>query len=295
MPVPVQIEQQEMREAGHSAHSSLVVEAEGGRCALTRTDGQGRISLLDAALLSWLASSGQPATEAQEELPPCDGLPPVEQVTVPAGGWALGLRSPALSVEAAGELAVLPVGEDGRWWFVAGTGTAQLAVAHPGAPPTRFVLRFDESLSSLAPVQAVPRGGALAVRLEGPPGEVAVQLADERLAQARIEGAWLVVVGRAPGLVEGVLREGQQPPEPLRIEVGAALPPQPSEVAVAAGKTRRLKVDAPPDSAWIADEKLVQLEVRGRVVMLRGSAPGRTHLVLRQGSDVFLVPLVIGH
>jgi hypothetical protein len=295
MPVPVQVELQEMREVGHAAHSSLVIEAQGGQCVLTRTDAEGRVSLLEAALIAWLSSRGQAVSEAQQEVLPCDGLPPIEQVTVPAGGWALGLRHPARAVDAAGALTVLSVGEDGRWWFVTGTGTAQLAVAHDDAPPTRFVLRFDEALSSLAPVHTVPRGGALALPLEGAPAETVVRLADERVAQARLEGSWLVLVGRAPGMVEGVLREGSQPPEPLRIEVGAALPPQAGEVTVVAGRTRRVKLDGTPDSAWIADEKLAQSEVRGRVVLLRGGSPGRTQLVIRQGSEIFLVPLVIGH
>lgn len=309
MSAPILIEHSQMAEIPASlalpvpegtAPTSLSVEAEGGECLFASRDATDRVSLLDRALLSWLVATRQPVALTREALAPCEGLPPIASLAVPATGWAIGLTQPAESVEAAGALAVRPIGDDGRWWFVTGDGNAQLAFMHGQDPPTRFLVRFDEALPAPGDPHLVPKGAALGIDLrEGPsapsPARVSVVLASDAVASVRISGPWLVAVGAAAGSIDGVLRIDDRPPEPLHIEVTAALPPSDSDVIVPAGKRRRLALDATPDEVWSADPSVLDAVQSGLRVTLEGRSPGRTHLVIRQGTELFLVPVAVGH
>jgi Pilus formation protein N terminal region len=279
MPVPVDFDAPVIPGEG----AALVVQAEGGACSPGPADDP-----LVARLGLWLGASGYAISRAAEA-PPCDGLPPIEALTAPEGGRLLGLETPARAAHGTGELSVAQVGEDGRWWLVAGRGAATLTVDHEGAPPTRFALDFVPA--ALPDPVAVPRGGAL---LLPDPADAAASPAPGVVA-VRIEGGRAVAVGVALGEVQAATRAGGELPVLVALQVGAPLGPSPADVTVGVGKARRLVIpEGAPDAAWVADPGVATARVRDRMLVLRGVAPGRTHLVVRVGEDVFLVPLAVG-
>jgi Pilus formation protein N terminal region len=279
MPVPVDFDAPVFPGEG----AALVVQAEGGACSAGPADDP-----LVARLGLWLGATGYTVSRAADA-PPCDGLPGAEALTAPVGGRLIGLASPARAAHGTGDLAVAQVGEDGRWWLVAGHGAATFTADHDGAPPTRFALTFvDAALPAPIPV---PRGGAALL----PDVADAAAVPATGVAAVRIEGGRAVAIGLAPGEVQAASRAGGGLPALAALQVGAPLGPSDADVIVGVGKARRLVLpEGAPDAAWVADPSIATARLRDRILVVRGAAPGHTHLVVRVGEDVFLVPLAVG-
>lgn len=302
MPAPIHIEASDRAPIDQSppwaeGELSLVVEADGGSCTFARTDAQQQVRLLDRALWDWMEGSGRRVSLSITPMPPCDGLPSIEAAAVPESGWLIGLVRPPESVRLAPSgsddaISAKQVGEDGRWWLVSRRGEGSLVAMHGNDPPTRIAMRFDDGLAPIGLLHAPPNGGAFAVELSGDPTDVTVS--DSTIASAQLDGRWLVLVGRAPGETSAAIRRKEGPPEILRVETGPVLSPSPRELRVPVGRSRRYVLEDPPDSAWIADPSAASAEIKGARVRLEGLAPGRTHLVIRQGAMLFLVPVAVG-
>lgn len=296
MPIPLHVDPSPVRElaaplASVQPNAALQLEVDGARCTFAHLDAQGRAPFLDAVLAGWLVQADYHPAVSIVPAEPCEGMPPVETLDLPSTGWLVGLRAPARAVDAAGALQVAPVGEDGRWWLVAGTGIARLAATHDADPPTRFTLNFGEGQA--AETVAVPLGGAAIV--PGPAlARPAASLLPTEFAELRIEGGYVVAIGRAAGHVAGAIRDGDGSPVPYLLQVGRPLGSSAEEIVVAAGATRRLALDAPADSAWTADERLATVDIKGARLLVHGHGVGRTHLVVRVGAEVYLVPVAIG-
>lgn len=277
----------------------LVIGTDDGDCTIAAgvvaADGV-RVSLLDAALVRWVALEN-PVRATSEVVEPCDGLPPVDPLVVPSGGWAVGLRRPATVHDREGPFDVVPIGTDGRWWHIVpeADGVGSLTFDHPDAPPTRFAIRVDERVigrPSGDPV-AVPRGGAAVVPF---PGDVAyARVVPQGIVELQAVGAQLVVLGLASGVAEGVIRVGTADPEPLRIEVGGPVAPVRGELVVPAGGHRRVVLERAVVGWWVGARESLDVEVRGRRLILSGGTPGRTQLVLQDDTGVLVtVPIVVG-
>lgn len=283
----------------------LVVDTpEGGDCAWATgvvtergvTEGGGvAVGLLDAVLAGWLSPGGPVRTSAAEILP-CEGLPPVDALVIPVSGWAIGLRRPASAPAVEGPFRVAPMGTDGRWWHVipAGDGAGAIGFLHDDAPPTRFAVKVDARLVG-RPSEAVPvaRGGAAVLDL---PGELSyVSVLPPETVEVHAVGASLVVLGRAPGTADGVMRVGTLDPEPLRIEVGAPVASSRGEVLVPRGGKRRFLVEREVRAVWVGAPETLAVELRGRRLVLSGLAPGRTEIVLQDDTGALVtVPIAVG-
>lgn len=279
---------------------SLAVEIEGGRCTFaegTATDGGVQVGLLDAALADWIDARVGPVRAALPGLDPCEGLPPVDALAVPATGWAIGLRHPSADPIHTGPFDLHPIGEDGRWWHVHPTdpdgGAGAIVFRHDDDPPTRFSIRVDPALVAPATRTAeVPRGGAVILELERMP--TYFEALPEGIVALHRSGERLVALGLASGAAEVLLRSEGTSPEPLRIEVGAALGPARDELVIPLGSRRRMLSDAEVRDVWVARPELLDVRFQGTKITLRGLAPGRTAVVIDAGASPVLVPVAVG-
>lgn len=258
--------------------------AEGGRAAL---------GLLDAALARWAATQGTLELGPVGAVPPCAGLPPVESVALPPGGWAVGLRAPATAHRADGPT-VLPMGTDGRWWHVLpGEGTGAVVFERSGGPPVRLVARPQAVEPPPGLVVEVERGGITIVDLDAPAVYVAVR--PERGVGLVAIGDQLAVVGREAGTFDGVLREGQGDPRSLRVVVGEPPEPTDRDLVVRSGGRRTFRPDRAVVEAWSAAPEIVEVALHGPRLRLTGLAPGRAELALRlDDGSVIVLPVAVG-
>lgn len=255
-----------------------------------------RLAPLDAALAPWMAARFGPLRVEAPGVAGCEGLPPVDRVVVPPSGAVIGLRAAAADSATGGAVEAHPIGEDRRWWHVHAAGPGSVVFRHGEDPPTRLGVQPDDAL--VAPASrtvAVPRGGAVAVDVEGPITHAEVQ--PPEVARFQAAGRHLVVLSAGTSDVlsgDAVLRVGDQAPQAVRVEVGAPPGPDAREVRVRVGSKRRLTVDTEVRAAWIAAPGLADVSVdRGRLTV-QGLAPGRTALVIDGADGPLVVPLAVG-
>lgn len=253
--------------------------AEGGRAAL---------DLLDAALVRWAATQGTLALGPVGAVPACEGLPEVATVAVPVGGWPVGLKRPATTSRG---VAALPMGTDGRWWHVL-PGEGALVFEHADGPPTRLRVTADDVEPPPGLVVDVPFGGIRVAPLSAPPSYAAT-VPEEGVGLVAV-GAQLLVIGRAAGTFDGVLREGDADPRSLRVVVGA--PPRPSarDLVVRSGGRKTFRPDRAVVAAWSGAEDVVTVEV-GAKLRLTGGVPGHAEIALQlDDGSVVVLPVAVG-
>lgn len=267
-------------------------------CALATgraEEGRAVLGLLDAALARWAAAEqGTLSLRAVGAAGPCVGLPEVEEVALPGGGWAVGLKRPAARATTDGP-GLARMGEDGRWWHVTpwtGPGTGAVVFEHEKGPPTRLLARMN-------PQAEPPAGVAAQVPLHG----VGVLELDARATYAAVVGGAtlvpvgqrLLVLGGEAGPAAGVLREGDGTPRSLRVVVGAPLPPRDDDLVVRAGGRKWVRPDRDVVEAWSAAPGVVAVELRDRRILLHGGEPGRAQVALvGPAGEVFVVTVAVG-
>jgi hypothetical protein len=265
------------------------------------TSGGIRVGVLDAALAGWVAARIGPVRVDAPNVPPCEGLPPVDALVVPPSGRVIGLRTPAREEPTSGgAVEVHPIGEGARWWHVHAEGPGSVAFSHAEDPPTRLAVRVDEGLvAPAARTVDVPRGGAALIDFGGPITHAeAVQSDVVRLVAS---GTHLVVLsaGSTGALsADAVIRVGDQAPEPVRIEISGPPGPDGREVRVPIGGRRRLTADTEVREVWVASPEIAEVEVKnsagGSRIIVHGRAPGRTALVVDGAAGPLLVPIAVG-
>jgi hypothetical protein len=258
--------------------------AEGGRAVLP---------VLDAALARWAATQGTLALGPVGAVPPCVGLPEVESLALPPGGWPVGLRQPAASFRADGP-AALPMGTDGRWWHVLpGEGSGAIVFVHAEGPPTRILATPSDAEPPPGLVVQVEHGGITVVELGAPPAYAAVR--PEAGAGMVGVGKRLLVIGHAPGTLDGVIREGEADPRSLRVVVGAPPKPTGGDLVVPSGGKRTFRPDAPVVDAWSGRPEVVAVEVVGSKLRLTGGEPGHAEIALQApDGTVWVLPVAVG-
>jgi hypothetical protein len=250
--------------------------------------------LLDEALVTWAATQGAVAPEPAGSVPPCAGLPPIESVQLPAGGWAVGLRTPATASRTA-DLAAVPMGPDQRWWHVLpGEGDAGAVVfEHADGPPTRILASSGAAEPPPGLVVQVEHGGITVVDLSGPPVYAAVR--PEAGAGMVGVGQRLLVIGHQPGTLDGVIREGEADPRSLRVVVGAPPKPTAGDLVVPSGGKRTFRPDAPVVDAWSGRPEIVGVALDGNKLRLTGGEPGHAEIALQApDGTVWVLPVAVG-
>jgi hypothetical protein len=278
---------------------SLGLQLPDGVCELapaTRAAGGLTVSEPVSAVADWAKGQGSLVAVVAGAVAACEGGPRVTALTVPDGGWAIGLSVAPLEVRVDGvALAeVVPLGDDHAWWHVPAKVATVAFVLPDGLPPSLFALTPDPTV--LPPpgwVVTVPQGEArdtaalatpVVAALE-PPGVAAV---------VELEGR-VVVVGLQPGASRGQLREGDAAPHAVFATV---TPPAglPTAVTVRPGRARRFTLDGEGDltSAVVVDAEVATVVVDGpRQLRVEALRQGVTTVVLRRTTGALDVVTVL--
>jgi hypothetical protein len=235
-----------------------------------------------SALADWARSQGSLAAVPAGAHAACEGGPKVTPVTVPPGGWAIGLAVPPTEVRADGLPAadIVPLGADRTWWHVP-TGAGTVAFVLPdGHAPALFALTPDPGMLPPAGWQVtVPVGEARDAPAQGTP--VASVLEPAGVAAAVDLGGKVVVVGLREGTADGQLREGAAAPHAIHASVTPPVHP-PVAVAVRQGSARRWTLEAGSVAELrVLDPEVASVtQVGGRGLRVEGLEGGVTTAVL---------------
>jgi hypothetical protein len=254
------------------------------------------VSAPDSAVADWARTQGTLVVLAAGAEAACAGGPTRTPITVPDGGWAIGLSVTPVEVRVEGlELSeVVPLGEDRAWWHVPAKAATVAFVLPGGDPPRLFVLEPDAALLPPAGwVVSVVEGEAratdaldtpLASALEPPGVAVVVELSGQ-----------VVIVGVSPGTARGQLREGAAAPHPMLATVTPSTTPA-IALTTKAGRTRRHTLPGAGAFAAVAlvDPTLAAVTLDGaRTLRVEGRTPGTTTAVLQLDDGGLLVVAIL--